>query len=290
MAKQSYKIPATLADGYASMDISLSTRDGSIAKMISLKVLGVWAASIIAFFYVLTHTFLSAGSVVQKVLFGLIWLIWTFTLAKTDATGRMQAALIPTLINYIPRKARYVFTRRGNKANDFWNIAGIKSIEKGGLIVYNDGTYGYMYRVVGSASILLFDADKNAILNRVDSFYRKISHEVEIIFMTAKESQKIYYQLAHLKKTYDNLETRDADLLELMEEQFSILKDEVGGSFKSIHQYMVLKGDNREALQTAKGVLQSEVENSSLMIKQCVALTKEEDIEEVLNSIYTKGV
>ena len=49
---------------------------------------------------------------------------------------------------------------------------------------------------------------------------------------------------------------------------------------------MIIKGDNKEALMRAKNVLQSEVENSSLMIKQCVPLYYD-DIVEILKLIYS---
>jgi hypothetical protein len=66
------------------------------------------------------------------------------------------------------------------------------------------------------------------------------------------------------------------------------LRDHVGSEFKSIHQYMLIKSKNKEALRVANGILQSEVEESSLMIKQCVPLDKL-DVLQLLSSIYQKG-
>ena len=83
---------------------------------------------------------------------------------------------------------------------------GIRNIdENSGLIEFLDGSFGSMYRVVGAASALLFEDDKEAILDRVDNFYRKMGFDVEIIKITTKESQKIYHQAAYLKEQYDNL-------------------------------------------------------------------------------------
>ena len=109
--------------------------------------------------------------------------------------------------------------------------------------------------------------------------------DAELIFLTIKSSQAVYKQLAALKRTYDNLEVRDPGLIACAEEQFDVLKNFVGGSFKSLHQYLILKADNREMLSQTKNLLQSEVENSTRMIKRCVPLYYD-DIVSVLSTIY----
>lgn len=290
MAKDSYKIPANLADGYTSMDISLSTRDGSVTRMVSLKNVLIWGGSLVLYMYCLMKTFVSAGTLPQKILFTVLWILFTIVLGKPTKTGRLQGSLALTLFSYLPKKNRNVITRGNAQAIPFGSILSIESIDENGIITWYDKTVGVVYQVVGSASILLFESDRDAILNRVDSFYRKIGTDVEISFVTSKESQKVYYQLAHLKRLYDKLEARDEDLLNLMEERFSILKDDVGDSFKSIHQYCVLKADNKEALQQAINVFQSEVENSSLMVKRCLRLKKPEDVQNFLKPLYTSDM
>ena len=62
----------------------------------------------------------------------------------------------------------------------------------------------------------------------------------------------------------------------------------MGKEFRSIHQYMILKGDNREALTVLNNVVIGEYEASSLMLKQCVPMY-EADIVEVLAGVYSNG-
>lgn len=273
MSKNSYKIPVDLDQSVADMEISLQTGDGVGPKPLPMKVIAFVLCSGLICFWCVMNTFIGSGPTWAVVMFVLIWVLLTLVLMKYDKTKQMQVQMIPALLGYIPKSARHVITRSNSRANEFYGIANVKDINKQtGLVTFADDTYGYFYRVVGSASILLFDSDKDAILRRVDSFYRKFGTEAEIIYMTVKESQKVYRQIANLKRRYDKLDTRDPELLALAHEQFDILKNHVGGSFKSIHQYMILKADNKEALTVAKNVLQSEVENSSLMIKQCTPL------------------
>lgn len=284
--KRSYKIPAGLNASYGDMELAVQSKDGLGVKPLPIKVIVTYIGSILLCFYVCTKTVVSHGSFVQIGAFVILWIAMTLTLAKFDGTKRMQVQFLPTLINYLPKASRNIITRTSAKANGFYKIAGIESInKKTGLIEYADGTYAYMYLVVGSASILLFDADKEAIISRVDSFYRKIGFDVELIFTTTKESQKVYNQVASLKKRYNKLTVRDPDLELIANEQLDVLNNYVGGSFRSIHQYLTIKADNKEALVTNKNVLQSEVENSSRMIKRCVALYYD-DINEVCKTIY----
>lgn len=288
MAKSVYKIPADLDASYLDMEIAIRSNDGIGVKPLPMKIVFTYLISFLVCFWAVMNSFISRGTVLQKILFVILWIAFTFLLGKYDATHRMQGALVPTLLNYMPTLSRRVVTRSNSNAIPFYSIVGIKKdgIDKRtGMISFEDGTYGYMYRVVGSASVLLFDSDRNAILDRVDAFYRKLGTESEQIFITTKSSQAVYKQVASLKKTYDNLVVKDPDLVMLANEQFGILKNYVGGSFKAIHQYLIIKADNKEMLLQTKSVLQSELENSTMMIKRCVPLYYE-DITHVFGLIF----
>lgn len=288
-AKDSYHIPYGLDQSYLDMTISLNSKDGTVGKVLPAMVVVSYIVSFLACLACLTKTFIgSMSSSPQKVLFVVLWVALTIVLTSFDGTRRMNLQRIMSLLNYLPKRARYVYTRSNRDAIPFYNIAFIKGIDDDGLIIYEDDTYGYWYRVVGSASILLFDADRDMIITRVDNFYRKWDCDSEITFVTSKEAQKVYRQVANLSRRYENLKNDDPDLRNLAEEQFHILRDYVGAEFKSIHQYMLVKSKNKEALRVATSILQTEVENSALMIKQCVPLEKV-DVEPLLASIYRKG-
>lgn len=288
-AKSSYKIPYGLEQSYSDMMISLRSKDGSVGKVVPMVVVLTYILSFLVCMFMVTKTFIgSMGNPIQIGLFVILWAALTVVLAKYDGTRRMNVQRVMTLLNYLPKRSRHVYTRMKNDAGPFWNILGIDSIESDGFITFLDKTYGYMYRVVGSASILLFDGDRDAIVSRVDNFYRKWDGDTEIIYITSKEAQKVYRQLANLYRRYENLRNDDPDLRNLGEEQARILKEYVGKEFKSIHQYMILKSNNKEALRVANSILQTEVETSSLMIKQCVPLDLEDEYL-VFQSIFQKG-
>lgn len=286
MAKERYRVPFDLAASHADMEIALRTKDGIGFKPMPIRNVMAYVIGFLACFYLIINSVMKLAPLPVKIIFAAVWCMGTVMLCKRDPTQRMQAALISPLLNYIPKPSRVVMTRSHQNAAPFYSCVGIESIDDAsGLIGFHDGTYGYMYRVIGSASILLFDEDKIAILDRVEAFYRKMNTDSEIIFLTVKSSQAVYKQIAALKRRYDKIKARDPDLLGLANEQFDVLRNFVGGSFRSVHQYMILKCDNKEVLGQTKNILKSEVENSTRMIKRCTALY-EDDIIGVLQAIY----
>lgn len=287
--KHSYKVPESLDSNYFDVEIALKTNDGMGIKPVPIKIILAVLISVITCFYLLTNGTIGAASGSQKFLFFILWTALSVVLISYDKSKQMKLQLVPVLLNYIPKASRHVLTRKTVRANEFYHILGIEKIdEDNGWIQFADGTYGYMYLVVGSASILLFEADKEAILNRVDTFYRKMGLDYENIYITVKEPQRTHHQIANLKRQYDAMEIRDPDLEMLFDQQFNILKHRVGDECKSIHQYMIIKGDNKEALTVSKNVLQSEVENSTLMFKQCTPMYYD-DIIDIFGPVY-KGI
>ena len=288
MAKEVYKIPASLNDNYMNMEIAIQSKDGVGLKPLPVRVILVWLLGLMGLFYLVMNgsSFIAQGGLFMRILFGAVWIGFLFVLTRVDKSHRMQIELVPAVLSYMQKTNRHVITRKTGNGNAFWGIVGIESIdEKAGLVKYSDGTYAYWYSVVGTASVLLFPDDRTAILNRVDEFYRKIGSDCEIIFMTTKEPQRVHKQLAHLTAQYKALEFNDPDITMLVKEQYHQLEDVVGKEFKSLHQYMIIKGDTREALSHINQIVMAEYEGSSLMFKQCTPLYRE-GIEVPLRLIY----
>ena len=291
MAKASYKIPASLNDNYLNMEIAIQNKEGVGLRPLPVRVILTWVAGLLGLFFFEANdmSILKHGTLLVRLIFAVTWIGLIYILSKVDKTHRMQLELIPACISYLQKSNKYVTTRRASNAGPFYSIVGIDDIDdQTGMITYADGTFGYWYAVVGTASVLLFPNDRDAILDRVNEFYKKIQPDCEIIFMTAKEPQKVYHQINHLTAQYNALTYKDPDIDKIVREQYDILKDFVGKEFKSLHQYMIIKGDNREALTNINNVVRGECEGSSLMLKQCIPLYKE-DVIEVLKSIYQEG-
>lgn len=284
MAKTTYKIPSALNRSILDHEITLSG-GGWQAPPLPLKVILLWVASLMTVFWVVTSTWISNASWYLQVFVVIWWLVATAFFGKYGKTKELNALTVPSLLSYVPKGARKIVTRSSSSPTGFYSVVNIDSIDETGFIRWNDGSVGQAYLVVGSASILVFEEDKRAILDRVDAYWRKVDVDVEHIFITTKEPQRVWKQLANLERLNQNLENRDPELFELMDERYSLLKDHVGGQFNSIHQYLILKAENPEALRKGHTILQAEREDSSLMLRECASLDKD-DVIEMLRTIY----
>lgn len=245
-----------------------------------------YLVGILGLFWVVSSTFVKSASIPIIVGVVIFWLIALMFLGKYNKNKEMNISKIPSFVSYAPPSARQIITRKASNPSGFYSVARIDSIDSSGLIQLQDGTVAQGYLVVGSGSILVFEEDKKAILDRVDAFFRKIDTSVELAFVTTREPQRIYKQLANLDEINLNLQNRHPELVALMDERFDILNDYVGKVFSSIHQYLIIKGDNLEALRRAHSVVAAETEESSLMFKQ-VTMMDRTDAYDMLRVFYT---
>lgn len=285
VAKPMYKIPSSLNRSFMDHEIALSG-GGWQMKPLPMKVILFWVISIFSMFWMLTSTFLKNADWWLIALIVIWWLLVTAYFGSYSKTKELTISRVPALMNYVPPSARRVVTRKSAGPSAFYSIVGVDKVDDSGFITWGDGSVGQAYLVVGSASVLVFAQDRTSILDRVDAFYRKVDTTAEFIWLTTKEPQRVYRQLANLELRNRRLEIHDPELFELMEEQHSILTNYVGGSFNSIHQYLVIKADNLEALRRAHTVVQAEAEESSLMIKQLTTMEAPDTLE-MLSTVYT---
>lgn len=287
MARTSYSIPASLDRSIFDSEINLSGKHMNVRPR-PVKVIFFFLGSLLLMGWALWVSPLKTANFGLLVLLAIWWIAVTIYMGGYSKTKEMRSARLLPLIDYLPKKSRHVRTRTDSKPGAFYSIVGITDVDPvSGLISYSDGTVGQAYSVVGSASRLLFDEDRNAILDRNDRFYRKMEAGVEWIFVTTKEPQRVYSQIANLERRKMSLdkEAHDPELLALADEQYETLRSYVGSSFFSIHQYLFIRAGNEEALRAAHNLLDNEVADSSLVFKQVSMLTSDETLD-LLRTIY----
>ncbi|MFC4048298.1 hypothetical protein ACFOY4_01270 [Actinomadura syzygii] len=278
MAKTVFHVPASLNRSFLDHEITL-TGGGWQARPSPIKQLLFFGGGILVTMWAATATFISSADPLVIVVFVSWALVAVVYLGGLTKTKELRFMTVPAFLAYLPGRARHVYTRRSSDPSEFYSIVGIDDVDAEGEIRFADGSVGQVYLVVGSASYLLFDDDRTQILDRVDAFWRKVNPSCEYVFVTTKEPQRIYHQVANLERRRHQLELMDPDLLELQDEQYDILTGHVGGRFTSIHQYVLLKGKSADALRQAHLILQAEVEGSPLVIKEVTVLDRDEALQ-----------
>lgn len=288
MARTIYKIPDSLDKNYGDTQIVLTTDKGLAMRPLPIKVIGGLIFGFLFALWLVASSFMSYSPMwLRGTIFCLIMLI-LYLLLWPDHSGESKYQMIPALIDYLPSSHRVVYVRRTQPVNNFMHVSGINQIyPKHGLIRFTDGSYGYAYRVVGNASVLLFNEDRDVVLDRVDNFYRKMKTDYTLIYLTAREPQHVDNQLERLRIRYGKLQRAglaDRDLMAIANMEYRLLNDEIGKHFRSIHQYLIIKAPNPEALTVGKTLLAAEC-TSQNMFKEADALFGK-DLERMLDDIY----
>lgn len=276
MAKERFKIPTTLDVSYFDMEFSLKSKNGlGVAKPVSAKTLLFGLLFAFAWFYLLFQTFLGRNGVATIVLFTILWLILSVLVVKTDKTGRLGAELVLSAINYLPKSGRVVPTRLADNVRPMQVLTNVETVDpEDGRIRFLDGQVGRVYHIVGSASSLMFDNDKRRIVDKVDSFYRKLPVGVEVIYDTVYEGHRVDEQVASVKADRKALNVSSPGLRLLLAEQEDILTHAIHESveLKSLHQYLVVRAPSDAELTELENLIYGDMENEGLMFRLVKAL------------------
>lgn len=280
MAKQRFKIPTMLDVSYFDMEFNLKSKNGvGINKPVSAKVVLCTLVSMFGWFYLVFRTFISKGGIPVIIGFTICWVILSIILIRADKTKRMGLELVFSMINYLPKSGRFVPVRLSDSVYPLQQLLNIKTIdEEDGMIHFLDGQIGHVYHIVGSASSLMFEQDKQMILDKVDSFYRKLPVGVEVIYDTVYEGHAVDEQLASVKADMQNLKKKSKGLQALLKEQHDILKYAINNNqgLTSLHQYLVVRSPSEADLREFENLLIGDVEGSGLMFRLAKTLNYDE--------------
>lgn len=285
MARSVYGIRTPLDRSFLDIEIPLYSQ-----RFILMKSLLVYLGSFLLLIWATLRMYpiRDAGWGV-KFLFVVVFAIIALWLGSTTKTKELKASQVPAAMSYIPRSSRRIVTRTVTSPATFYSLVGIRQVDSSGLIEYANGDVGQMYLVVGTASVLLFDQDRDDIIDRNDSFWRKVNTESEWTFMTVREPQRVDSQVVHTQELMDRLEPRDPGLMDLLDERYEILANYVGHRFRSMHQYLLIRSRKFELLEESNATLMKETADSDRMFKSVTPLNDQETFE-ALSVIYrTKG-
>lgn len=287
LAKKRFKIPTSLDVSYFDMEFNLKSKNGvGINNPVTAKTIMFAMLAGFGWFYIIFQTFIGKGGIPVILGFTVGWAILSILLVRADKTNRLGLELVLSMINYIPKSGRYVPVRLSDSVYPLQFLLSIRTIDpEDGRIHFLDGQIGYAYLVVGSASSLMFELDKQTILNKVDNFYRKLPVGVEVIYDTVYEGHVVDAQIASVQETKENLNSKSEGLQTLLREQHEILKYAINenNQLTSLHQYLVVRSPGEGALQEFENLLIGDVEGDGLMFR--IARTLDyEDAQRYLKS------
>jgi hypothetical protein len=293
MAKQGYKIPASLDQTHLDRVISISNNPNSPIGLISLKTIVAYLGTAALIGVCWKLGMFKGNSIGFNIIYIILVFLFVSRLINTTKTGELAYNNLYAITDYLPKRMRLLSTTRNSNVDAFYKLYGIASIDdNNGNIRYKNGDFGTLLAVSGTGSILVFDEDKESILDANDAFWRKIDVGMYISEITIKEGQKVDLQLGNYQRRWNNLSATKMDLNvknligDLMDAEVSVLADDIAVNYKSIHQYWLLRTQDKETLDSLKIIIKGEVDNSGLVIR--TARTQYyNDIVRVSNIIFS---
>lgn len=293
MAKQGYKIPASLDQTHLDRVISISNNPNSPIGLISLKTIVAYLGTAALIGVCWKLGMFKGNSIGFNIIYIILVFLFVSRLINTTKTGELAYNNLYAITDYLPKRMRLLSTTRNSSVDAFYKLYGIASIDDtNGNIRYKNGDYGTLLAVSGTGSILVFDEDKESILDANDAFWRKIDVGMYISEITIKEGQKVDLQLGNYQRRWNNLSAAKMDsgvknlIGDLMDAEISVLADDIAVNYKSIHQYWLLRTKDKETLDSLKIIIKGEVDNSGLVIR--TARTQYyNDIVRVSNIIFS---
>lgn len=293
MAKSGYKIPASLDQTHLDRVISLSNNPNSPIGLVSVKTLLAYlgTGAMIGICWKM-GMFLGNG-LFFNIAYVILIFLFVSRLINTTRTGDLAYTNMLALTDYMPKYMRKLSTTRNNKVAAFYKMYGIAEVDdKTGDIRYTNGDYGTLLSVSGTGSILLFDEDKDGILNAADGFWRKIDVGSYITQITIKEGQKVDLQLGNYINRWERIRASDMTdgmknvLGDLMEAEMDVLANDIAVNYRSIHQYWMLRSGSKEGLKSLKTLIKSEIDTSGLVVRS--ARTQYyDDVVRISRSIFS---
>ena len=227
--KEGYGIRASLVANPLDAEVTLQ-KDGVGFRPLPIKFVLITIASLCGCLHLLLSDMVSVGTGFQKALFVVLWILMTVLLFFNSKTQLLNIQVLVSFLSYLLVPGNRKLKTRKLDPDAVYNmldVTNIKHIDANGMITFQDNDVGYMYRITGNASGLLFDSDRDRILRRVDAFYRGVDPDVEFIFMTLKEPQRVYHQAAAVKRRYQNLTVQDPDLTNLANNQLVVCNRQI---------------------------------------------------------------
>lgn len=285
--RKSYRLPFSLNSSAFDMAISLSKPNSlfAIRKPITVKVFLTVLLGLLLYFILITQTPLGKGGLlgISAWSIGFIWLLYIFCMPTM--TKELGLNYILPAYAYTSTYNRNVYTRSVSYHAPVQSIVGIEHIDEQGIVQFTSGEVGYVVELVGNASDLMFEEDTMHVLASASKFYSKIGTNVSYAFDYVIAPQRVDEQVDYLTKQREQLQAQSEGLLLLNQIQREILTEYVGNSFKSLHQYAVVRAKDAAAMQESLQWLRQQLNNNTFFISSYRVLPKKEAIS-YLRELY----
>lgn len=291
--KESYKIPYTLDKHFGDAPVQVITKNGTRLGPSDLTARPFFMVTISAMAYIWT-IFSSKWSAIFweggwpgriLVTIGYVGIIY-FSLRQISIPGQYGYNTILPFIDYIT-SSKDKLIRTGNEQPylPVSQFIGMREPDESGHLIFNDGSrMGQLFQITGTASRNTFQIDRETTVADFGDFLWQMPTDAIISFVTNTGGQNVNAQMTHLLDLFDR--ESDALIQSYITEEIKELYDYVQDNFVTLHQYMLIIGDDPAAFKNAFNVVREFANRNGLVLSSITIPSKKHNYE-FFKSIYS---
>lgn len=252
MAKKTYRIPHSLNVSRLQAPIILTGKRGEgpfkrpvkISTVIFLALLGLLVPM---FLYM--NTGISEGSRLGILLMLIGWEMFVGLLIVPQENGDEGYKMIwPTIGYWLDTHGRIVSTRGDANVAEVSDVLQIRKIDNQGVITFVNGWVGRAYEVDGHASNMLFENERDYVIDAFERWLQLLPPNVSVNIPTQHTALDLSEQVQGARKRTAN--QRLTDLRALADRKERVIREKLVGNdrFRTVSQYIVLTTTDRTEL------------------------------------------
>lgn len=284
-----FAIRSTLAESALDTVITFGGQNSTIQirKEFTVKSVLLLAVGLVSFMTLVTTSMIRDGGIIGTGLFSIGYILLVWEIAKTTPTRDLAIDYFPVLINYLPHSQREISFRRTAPSYPITMLTGIKDIAEDGLIRFGNDDIGQVFEVVGSASSLMFNRDKQQVVQDARLFYRNVSPLTSMTIDTIAMPQRVKLQLQATDWQKQHLSLKNSPLSNLLDNERKVLELHVGKKFSTYHQFMIVRSVNTDEMGIFLEWLKGTIDSRSMYLKDIRPLDTKKETVDYIHGIFS---
>lgn len=276
--------------------VQLSQNDSLpvVHKPITYRMIGQLMVAFLLGMFLVTSTPINPmrGSWIGFILFicGYVYLL-RLLFTRDESLTYGYSYLFKLIFYYLSPYARGFTTMSTDDCKYVYQVFGVKSIDKQGLIHFTDDTCGYLLDIEGYASIMLMRSDELLILDSARTVYYQLQPTININVYTRSRPQDVKTQFDSKVTQLQNLKrdnVRSVGLRNIVKNQAKVLKDVVGKQFSVTSQYILIRGTRTDLENTVQNILSLIGPGDLAFLKRGRILTNEAPLRDKTNRLVNR--
>lgn len=265
MAKKSYRIPYSLNVTRLQAPIILAGKKGQGPFKRPVKIITVILVALLGLvvpMFVFMNTPISEGSILGKALLFIGWILFVIILIMPQDNGDEGYKTIwPTIGYWFDTHNKVISTRGDANVEEVSDILQLRKIDDNGMITFANGWVGHVYEVDGHASNMLFENERNYVIDAFERWLSNLPPNVSVSIPTNRAPIDLGTQINEATKRTTRQSSTELKALSSRKE--NIIRNNISGNerFSAISQSVIITTTDKVALQEQCSWFEQQVQN-----------------------------